>query len=308
MTDDRSLERAARSWIEVGPTRAPDHAVEAALARIQTTPQERDWFPWRPTPMITPTRIAVAAVLGVLLLGGAIFTLGRQPLVGVPGPSPSPSPTASPTPTLSPEAIECQEGIPGCVGPLAAGVHGSQRFEPAFSYETPSQVVGEWHNDLDSPAIYEIDRGDPVDQYVLVWSDASIVDQSDQCSTNPDPDRGRTAADWIEFVTNHPGLDASDPMTIDFGAVTGQQVELAVAHDWTFSCPDHGSFYVGLLSQPIEGRPSEYGLPSSQRLLLTVVDVGDRTVVILSYGPREAAEFTARMGVIRDLIATFRFD
>ena len=42
MTDDRSLERAARSWLEVGPTQAPDRAVEAALLRIETTPQERD--------------------------------------------------------------------------------------------------------------------------------------------------------------------------------------------------------------------------------------------------------------------------
>ena len=42
MTDDRSLERAARSWLEVGPTQAPERAVEAALLRIQTTPQERD--------------------------------------------------------------------------------------------------------------------------------------------------------------------------------------------------------------------------------------------------------------------------
>ena len=36
MTDDRSLERAARSWIEAGPTRAPERAVEAALSRIET--------------------------------------------------------------------------------------------------------------------------------------------------------------------------------------------------------------------------------------------------------------------------------
>ena len=45
MTDDRSLERAARSWIEVGPTRAPEPAVQAALLRIQTTSQERDLDP-----------------------------------------------------------------------------------------------------------------------------------------------------------------------------------------------------------------------------------------------------------------------
>ena len=72
MTDDRSLERAARSWIEVGPTQAPDRAVEAALLRIDTTPQERDLrIPWRfPTMTICPPRRA--AIVGVVLVGGAV--------------------------------------------------------------------------------------------------------------------------------------------------------------------------------------------------------------------------------------------
>ena len=43
-------------------------------------------------------------------------------------------------------------------------------------------------------------------------------------------------------------------------------------------------------------------------MLVTVVDVGDRTVVMLTYGPSDPDEFTASMEVIRDLIATFRFD
>ena len=48
MNDDRSLERAARSWLEAGPTQAPDRAVEAALLQIETTSQERDLrIPWR---------------------------------------------------------------------------------------------------------------------------------------------------------------------------------------------------------------------------------------------------------------------
>ena len=100
MTDDRSLERAARSWIEAGPTQAPDRAVEAALLRIQTTPQERDLrIPWRLPKMTTPARVAAAAVIGVLLVGGAFFTLGgtNQPVVGVPGPSASPAPSQSPS-------------------------------------------------------------------------------------------------------------------------------------------------------------------------------------------------------------------
>ena len=92
MTDDRSLERAARSWLEAGPTQAPDRAVEAALLRIETTPQERDLrIPWRFTVMTTPARVAAAAVIGVLLVGGAVYMLspGSRSGVGAPGPSPS---------------------------------------------------------------------------------------------------------------------------------------------------------------------------------------------------------------------------
>ncbi len=101
MTDDRSLERAARSWLETGPTEAPDHAVYAALLRIQTTPQERDWHvPRRPRPMTMTSRLlAGAAALAVVLVGGMlILRAGPSATVGAsppPGPSPSPPPSAT---------------------------------------------------------------------------------------------------------------------------------------------------------------------------------------------------------------------
>jgi hypothetical protein len=99
MTDDRSLERAARSWLENGPTQAPQRAVDAALLRIESTPQERDLRILRRfTQMSMPVRLATAAAIGVLVVGGALYLLGRpQQNVGAPGPSPSASPTGSPT-------------------------------------------------------------------------------------------------------------------------------------------------------------------------------------------------------------------
>ncbi|HKB28772.1 MAG TPA: hypothetical protein VKC59_07100 [Candidatus Limnocylindrales bacterium] len=98
MTDDRSLERAARSWIESGPTRAPDRAVEAALDRIQQTPQERDLrIPWRVDRMNRTARLIGAAAALIVIVGGAIALLGRPGSnVGVP-----PTQTA-PTSTLVP--------------------------------------------------------------------------------------------------------------------------------------------------------------------------------------------------------------
>ena len=102
MTDDRSLERAARSWLEEGPLRAPDRAVRAALARIQTAPQEPHLrVPWRYAGMRPFAKLAAFAVIGVVAIGGSLHMLGR----GFPGfgGEPSPSPTATPTATTTAE-------------------------------------------------------------------------------------------------------------------------------------------------------------------------------------------------------------
>lgn len=98
MTDDRTLERAARSWLDEGPTRAPDRPVDEALTRIQTIGQERDLrIPWRTQPMMS--RLAVAAAIAVLVVGGAV---AFGPLLSNFGPGASPSP--SPATTAAPSA------------------------------------------------------------------------------------------------------------------------------------------------------------------------------------------------------------
>jgi hypothetical protein len=101
MTDDRSLERAARSWLEEGPTRAPDRPVEAALARIQSTKQQRDlWVPWRLPTMNPVMRLATIAIVAAAAVGGAIYFLRSASNVGSPvqtSPAPSPQQTAQGT-------------------------------------------------------------------------------------------------------------------------------------------------------------------------------------------------------------------
>lgn len=107
MTDDRSIERAARSWLEDGPTQAPDHAVEAALLQIQSTAQERDWLPWRTRRMTQTLRLlAGAAAIAVVVGGVMLFRPGTGPGIGSPTSAPvaTPSPTLSPAPTASPSA------------------------------------------------------------------------------------------------------------------------------------------------------------------------------------------------------------
>ena len=128
MTDDRSLDRAARSWLEEGPTRAPDRPVKAALARIQTTSQERGLaLPWR-TPRMLP-RLAAAAAVTALAVGG-IFAAGAL------NNQPPPSAAASPTPTAAAGVeLPCASKLlPGLL--LTAGcTYISTEFQYPFTVE-----------------------------------------------------------------------------------------------------------------------------------------------------------------------------
>jgi hypothetical protein len=93
MTDDRTLERAARSWLEEGPTRAPDRPVEAALARIQMTRQERDLVPWRLSTMNSNARLVASLAAIAVVVAVGIYVLRPPSNVGPPA-APTPSPTS----------------------------------------------------------------------------------------------------------------------------------------------------------------------------------------------------------------------
>ena len=149
MTDersiDRALERAARSWIEVGPTRAPDRPVEAALALIQTTNQERDlWIPWRLPKMNLFARLATVAAV-VVVAGAALLML--RPGGDVGGPPPSPNPTTSPSPepttSLSSEPTE-SPGLPSLPPdlPTPAPVSPETPLAAAPGESLPADLLG----------------------------------------------------------------------------------------------------------------------------------------------------------------------
>ena len=163
MTDDRSLERAARSWLETGPTQAPDRAVAEALLLIATTPQERDLrIPWRLPRMTTPTRVAAAAVIGVIAVGGAFLYFGRpgQPAVGGPDPSTSPTPSASTTtaPTARASQAVDYSGLSGWIV--------FEHFGQAPDGSTPVQDMDRrqiWLIHADGSGLHELAPGVPAD-------------------------------------------------------------------------------------------------------------------------------------------------
>jgi hypothetical protein len=256
MTDDRSLERAARSWLEAGPTEAPDRAVEAALLRIQTTSQERDLrIPWRLPKMTTPARVAAAAVIGVLVVGGALFMLGRLGQTGVGGPGPTSTPTQSPTPIPSPTPSPTG---PVGEGSLQAGQHMAKPFappngngvchdppQPGCSDTARDDTIGftftvpdGWASNDSGAAITKPATGivAPAGMGLLfhrggwLYSDPCINVATQEL---PDIRVGPSVDDFANALANHPLLDATTPTSISLGGYSGKYVDLQLPSDIT---------------------------------------------------------------------------
>ena len=120
MTDQRELDRILGAFFADGTDELADRVIDAALDQIDHTRQRRVMrMPRRFQTMPMLTRVAAAAVIGVLAVGGAFLLLKPgQPSVAGPGLTPTrhpdrypgadahaadahPAPTATPTPTLA---------------------------------------------------------------------------------------------------------------------------------------------------------------------------------------------------------------
>jgi hypothetical protein len=274
MTDDRSLERAARSFIEAGPTRAPERAVEAALHQIETTSQERGLrVPWRIT-MTTPARVAATAVIGVLAIGGAWFLIGRagQPNVGGPGAPASPS--ASPT-SSAPASIAAASPSPGLPeGALAPGTYVATPFVPGpvLSCMTPPQpgcseteddsiratitvpagwgtlaafAIGLQDEDTTSPAGAALGFG----RGGWLYSDPCLTRSLRSAGVKPDIAVGPSADDFANALADHPLLDATDPVPVTLGGYSGKYVDLQLPTDLTGCETDYRPWEPGIYAQ-----------------------------------------------------------
>jgi hypothetical protein len=259
MTDDRSLERAARSWIEAGPTQAPDRAIEAALLRIESTSQERDLrVPWRSPRMTTPARVATAAVIGVLAVGAAIFVL-RPAGSSVGGPGPTPVPTISPAATVSPTPTPTPTPTPSgpaaiYEGLLAAGTYMTTPFAQSGSDACgfPPQagcidstdddairitltVPDGWSGSSDGVSATDPQPDVPGGATLLFVRGASLYEDpcrtADTTSNEPEIPVGPSVDDFSEALAAHPLLDVTTPTDVTLAGYSGKYLELQVPDD-----------------------------------------------------------------------------
>lgn len=308
MTDDRSIERAARSWLEEGPTQAPDQPIETALAIIQTTPQERDWHvPWRTRSMTQTTRLLAvtgAIFVSVLLVGGVI--LFRPAGTGVGSqPTASPGPSAAPSPTI---------GI-GAMGiDLTAGRWTFPDFPPALTFTVSSRTwTVFWTKNAEiylGTALAGDEAGVGADQNLLSFQ--SIENVVKQPCTK-DPFTATTAVDpwsppsgtgpeafisWLKTSTPLP-IGTSTPVTV--AGYRGLSVEYSAPVGSLASCGLSGV----KISDPGSYRGGGGFAIGETNARFIVLDVHGKTVVIVTYaGP---AGLTALNAAADPLLATVVF-
>ena len=85
MTDQRELNRLLDAFFVEGTNELADRVIDAALVQIDDTRQRRGFrTPRRFSLMNTPIRLATAAVIGVLAIGGIYLVGTRTPDIGGP--------------------------------------------------------------------------------------------------------------------------------------------------------------------------------------------------------------------------------
>ena len=89
MTEQRELDRLLGAFLAEGPDEVSDRVIDAALDQIDHTPQRRAMRVPRRFQTMTPfTRVAAAAVIGVLAVGGTFYLLKPGQPSGIGGARP----------------------------------------------------------------------------------------------------------------------------------------------------------------------------------------------------------------------------
>jgi hypothetical protein len=281
MTDDRSLERAARSWIESGPTQAPDRAVEAALLLVETTTQERDLrIPWRFPTMTLTARVAASAVIAVVTLGAGFYLLRPQLGVGNPGVSPGPS-LAGPGLTAEPtSAVSVPATFRSTVFavPLSMTLVDGWRRNRGSGYEESSYLL-------------DLQRGIAE---VWIMPTAAVTVRG---ATLTDP-FVPLPADLVAWVSQRP----------EFGSVTTREVTVGgrkgtlIDADFTW---DGTSKYTFLLFHPTAGVIYDRLVAGSRARFIVLPGAGDSGILIHMEAGTNTFEDTAAS--LDRLLATFAF-
>jgi hypothetical protein len=137
---------------------------------------------------------------------------------------------ASPPPAIpvAPAGFVCSHGG-ACLGPLDAGTYATQIFSPAITYTVPDG----WTNGEDLLGNFLLQlEGDP--RYLGIYRNVAVPFE---CEEKPDPSVDQSIEALSSWLTEHPGLQTTEPIRVSVGGLDGVYLDISLASSWTTTCP-----------------------------------------------------------------------
>ena len=304
MNEHADFDRALRTWFDDGPSTMPDRVVDVVADRIGRQPQRRPWRLLRRSTMPASFKLIAAAAAVLVLAVVGYNLLPKGPQIG-----PNPSATTIPSPTVAPSAAAapterppiCDDGTATCAGLLPEGTNSSVAFQPQLSFT----VQRGWTNTLDTARTYTIHYNFTRGHHMQVLSQVAIPEQNASCTRVLKAGVGNTVADWVEFLTTHPGLETTTPEAISLGGYDGMQLDLHVAADWTETCPNSIGPAVVLMTQ--SGPPAVVRKIDDQQVTVRIIHVEGETVIVYLESSPDADELAALNQEFDPFFDSFQF-
>lgn len=283
MTADRDLTRIVRSFLRTDEHESADRVLETVLARLDTTPQRRSWWPSRRfahVNNITRVVIAAAAILAIAFVGYQML-----PRTGGVGGTPTEAPTPTPRPTYP--ALNGQRALAGRYT-LGAGLKS----------RVTAEVPGGWTTDTDWVFIGPKGNSAPDGMAVRFYPVENAFKNPRSIADGVfDPPIGPTAAELAAAIVGDPSWAATQAADVTLDGRSAKHLQFAVPA--TSGLGTDGQFDMFGLA----GSPDIWGFASGQIFDLYIVDVGSERVVIdaFHYPGTSAADVAAQQAVINSI-------
>lgn len=124
------------------------------------------------------------------------------------------------------------------------------------------------------------------------------------CSSQPEPGLGRTVDDLVTWLTEHPGLNTSEPAPVTLGGLEGQVIDVRKDPDWSGPCPGLVSLFThrGTINDP-----GWWDVNDRKRLRLFFLDAGDGHTVTVHVETGDEASFEAFVEAAMPVVESFEF-
>jgi hypothetical protein len=221
--------------------------------------------------------IAVGVGVPVLLLIGAVRFLGSNPDPTVP--------LAPPSMSVSPTPVSGRTGV----------------FEAPFTYTLPPGWTvsnGDWWFRLSPP---EVPEG---------WNDfyvfSSFVPARSDCSDRPERGVGWSSDAMTSWLSTHPALDATTPREVTLGGATGSWVDVQLADDWDYTCPDGYMGGLSLVTGEPENSFGKWSIVPNEKIRFYVLDVpaSDTVTIVIS---TDVSDFNDAIDLAAPIVESFKF-